>query len=284
MVTVFGSLPLRNGVIKSGYRQSRAWFFCINRYRQQFCGSRYGGRRVVSYGVTRLSACPSERIRPPYTAAVLTAAPDRLRISDLPLFQAIRDNYAAANFIGLRVRYTRHFNAAFLNAFYPGSRNTADFAGGSKKSGEVFPGSSRLTNTVLQNNEIGLHTSYATRLEFDGLRVEADDQLVRGPAPSHRNFELEAATGIEMNHNSNSQHLLSNVRVVGYPIGERRSPNDDEVRARIRVDLVNCDEPFITWDKDTIKRNRLNSAAMCTHPGSVDPKSVMILSRNEPVD
>ena len=79
---------------------------------------------------------------------------------------------------------------------------------------------------------------------------------MRGPAPSHRNFELEAATGIEMNHNSNSQHLLSNVRVVGYPIGERRSPNDDEVRARVRVNLVNCDEPFISWDKDTIKRNR----------------------------
>ena len=68
----------------------------------------------------------------------LTAAPDRLRI-DLPLFQAIRDNYAAANFIGLRVRYTRHFNAAFLNAFYPGGRNTADFAGGSKIVERSFP-------------------------------------------------------------------------------------------------------------------------------------------------
>jgi len=185
-----------------------------------------------------------------------TAAPNRLRISDLPLFQAIRDNYSAANFIGLRVRYTRHFNAAFLNAFYPGGRSTDDFSGGSKNRGAVFPGSSSLRNTVLQNNEIGLHTSYSTRLEFDGLRIEADDQLVRGPAPSARNFELEAATGIEMNHNSNSQHLLRNVRVVGYPIGERRSPNDDEVRARVRVNLVNCDEPFITWDTDTIKRNR----------------------------
>ena len=122
----------------------------------------------------------------------------------------IESNYAAANFVGLRVRYARSFNSAFLNAFYPGEQSAASLAGGSRNKDDVFGSHSTFSNTVLQNNEIGLHTSYSTRLRFIGLKVEADGQLDRGPSSESSDFELLAATGIEMNHHSNSQHVLRN--------------------------------------------------------------------------
>lgn len=184
------------------------------------------------------------------------AEPDRFLISDLPLFNVIDDNYAAANFVGMRVRYARSFNSAFLNAFYPGDVSADTLVQGSRSKDVVFPSSGTIQNTVLQNNEIGLHTSYSTRLRFIDLWVEADGQLVRGPEPSSNQFERLAATGIEMNHHSNSQHLLQSVTVDGYPIGERRSPNPDEVRERVDVNFTNCDEPIITWQMDKIKRQR----------------------------
>ena len=61
-------------------------------------------------------------------------APNRFLISDMPLFYPASGNYAASNFIGLRIRYGRSFNQAFLNNFWPGEQKVdASIQGQDKK-------------------------------------------------------------------------------------------------------------------------------------------------------
>ena len=125
-----------------------------------------------------------------------------------------------------------------------------------KTKSKVYPKYSLVENTVLQNNEIGLHTSYSTRIRFKDMRIDADRQLKRH-ALSDADFEDVAATGIEMNHFSNSNHGLHDVVVRGYPVCERSRLNEATFFAeRHGVTLEECTQETVKWDSETIKKRR----------------------------
>ena len=178
-------------------------------------------------------------------------------VSDLPIFQVVEGNYAAANFVGLRVRYARSLNFAFLNKFWA-PHEAANFIDGLNDISDrknLYVPYSRFNNTVLQNNEIGLHTSYVTRLHFKDLKVEADQSLKSTPTPNGNQFTQNETTGIEMNHTSNGGNYLENVVVRGYEVGERRSPKDRPLK-RSNIQYRNCKTETVTWDVKDIRRYR----------------------------
>ena len=180
----------------------------------------------------------------------------RFLVSDLPIFPLIKGNYAAASFVGLRVRYARSLNFAFLNKFWA-PQSADDYIQGLNRPSdreELYAPYSRFADMTLQNNEIGLHTSYAARLHLSGFKIEADQHLISTPTGGGR-FDQNETTGIEMNHHSNWSHLLEEITVRGYEVGERTVSEGGAVGMR-DVSYVDCDVDQVSWSKSEIRSHR----------------------------
>ena len=76
------------------------------------------------------------------------------------------------------------------------------------------------------------------------------------PTPNGNRFEQNETTGIELNHTSNWGHVLDNIRVKGYEVGERRTKSDGPVHRRTNVQFINCDTDVVEWEADEIRQHR----------------------------
>ena len=184
--------------------------------------------------------------------------PDDFILTDLPIFEPVEGNYAAANFVGLRLRYARTFNHSFHKKFWGIGDTTAYLQGLNEPSDRatVYVNESLFRDGHLQNNEVGIHTTYATRIRFSNFQVEADEQLQSSPAEDADRFTLNETTGIEMNHHSNAGNLLETVTVRGYEVGERLSPNPGPLRERIEVEYLDCIQDTVEWRVEEIRKHR----------------------------
>jgi hypothetical protein len=185
------------------------------------------------------------------------ARPNEFLVADLPIFGEVSGNYAAANFVGARLRYARSLNSVFLLKLWDIESVNPYLADGAKPpQASIYPRESSVRDMVLQNNEIGLHTSYSARVRFTGLRVEADDQLRPRFAKQSPQYEDTAPTGIEMNHPSNWSHALEDVVVRGYAVGERLMSTGNAVTQRADVEYRECDQNTLTWSQADVRGRR----------------------------
>ena len=178
-------------------------------------------------------------------------------LADLPIFQPIKNNYAAANFIGLKTRYARSLNKSFLSKFWGTDLVNRSIGGIDhiRDRAELYIPYSLFTNNILQNNEIGLHATYSVNIRFKDFIIEADEQLQSTPDGASE-FMQNETTGIELNHHSNGGNILDDILVRGYEIGERRSANQGGRVKERDVNYIDCIEDHITWSEGDIKRNR----------------------------
>ena len=120
------------------------------------------------------------------------------------------------------MRYARSFNTSFLDKFWRAEKPRTFIEGLNEASDRdlVYPTYSLFSDIILQNNEVGLHTSYSARLHFKNISIEANQRLKSTPDPNPDQFSKNETTGIEMNHTSNWGHILEDVSVRGYEVGE----------------------------------------------------------------
>ena len=142
-------------------------------------------------------------------------------IQDLPIFGKIKDNLAYASYVGMRVRYVANVNmVAAGNFFGENSKNVAEkYISGSDDTKKIHVHQSNIRNTTLLNNEIGLHSTYSSNINYDGLTIKSKQYSVQDWYKKGKDIiENSAPTGIELNHSSNRSHSIEGLEITGYPI------------------------------------------------------------------
>ncbi len=199
------------------------------------------------------------------------AGPGGFMTNDLPVFYPVERNTAIANFTGLRFRYVRNLNLVALRTFFPVNRpaNTQQMNAeiishmthnNGASNTAAYTNYFSISDSRLYNNEIGLHSTYSTRIDFDGMTIANNQSYTYNNATQRRE---QAATGIEMNHNSNTHHRLRNVSISGYPIcrrasdGELVSDGDDvEIIDQLDVSYSNCEQNVFSDAQQDLRQYR----------------------------
>jgi|GEM_PF-2549403 hypothetical protein len=146
---------------------------------------------------------------------------------DLPLFGKIEKNKAYGNYVGLRIRYVSNLNlvaaAKFLGVDTKTVERYVNSEGISKKT--MYIHDSHITDTTLLNNEIGLHSTYSSRVNYTNITIASNQYDLNRYYRNTKEFiKLNAPTGLEMNHSSNLGHSIKGLDISGYPICMRVEP------------------------------------------------------------
>ena len=152
---------------------------------------------------------------------------------DLPMFGKVDNNTAYGNYVGLRIRYVSNKNLVGIGKFLNISTEKVDqyiTSDGSGK-GKTYIHDSHITDTTLLNNEIGLHSTYSSRVKYTNLTIASNQYNVNGYYGNDPEFiKLNAPTGLEMNHPSNMSHGIKGLNISGYPICMRLEPKVVDIK------------------------------------------------------
>ena len=144
---------------------------------------------------------------------------------DLPVFGKIARNTAYGNYVGLRIRYLSNTNLVAAAKFFGTDQAKQFITDLSKNRMEILIHDSYITDMILLNNEIGLHSTYSSRVNYTNLTIASNQYNLNSYYQNSAEFiKLNAPTGLEMNHSSNNKHSIKGLNISGYPICMRINP------------------------------------------------------------